>query len=530
MVAAINGDPAAVITRIGNPTGSGVPGANVVNGMVHGGLSTETNEGRAIPQAAEAVPSIEAGTWRTLPDGRMETTWRIRENARWHDGRPLTVDDILFSWQVAQDKDLVVFSNYIGLNSVDAIEAVDPRTIVVKWNTTFIDADILFTPQSLFLLPKHLLEPAYLQDKMGIEQLPFWTTDFVGLGPYKVREWSPGSHMRLEAHDGFSLGRPKIDEIEIKFIPDSNTLVTNILANAVELTLGRNISIEQGLAVRNQWQQGRVDVAVVGFNALDPQFINPNPALLSELPFRRALLHATDRQEMADVLLAGTAPVAHTFLGREEPAYRVVESRVVAYDYDPRRAAQLIESMGIAKGPDGFYRDAAGQRFTIEVRAAGGDAQAEKMVTSVADHWQRLGIGAEPFVVPPQRNSDREFRATFPGVQHSLLANNLIYLRRIHGRETPTAENRFVGNNRARYRNPEFDALIDRVFTTIPLDQRYDAIAATVHHMTENVASLPMVYQAAPVAVGRRVQNTTLPKSGNLTTHSWNAHEWDVSS
>src|SRR5437764_794195 len=78
-------------------------------------------------------------------------------------------------------------------------------------------------------------------------------------GPFKLKEWASGSHLVLEAFDGYALGRPKIDEIEVRFILDSNTLVANVLADTIDLTLGRGISIEQALQVRDQWRRGKVD-------------------------------------------------------------------------------------------------------------------------------------------------------------------------------------------------------------------------------------------------------------------------------
>jgi len=116
----------------------------------------------------------------------------------------------------------------IAYEAVERVEAPDPQTIVVHWKKPFIDADRMFSRQYAFPLPKHLLEDPYNEDKPNVLQHPYWTTDYVGAGPFKLREFARGSHLILEANDRYLLGKPKIDEIEIRFIPDSNTLVANI--------------------------------------------------------------------------------------------------------------------------------------------------------------------------------------------------------------------------------------------------------------------------------------------------------------
>src|SRR5439155_23938047 len=124
---------------------------------------------------------------------------------------------------------------------------------------------------------------------------PFWTTQFVGTGAYRVRDYQTGSHLILAANDAYVLGRPKIDEIEVRFIQDAQALIANLLSGQVQMTLGRRLSIEQGIQVTNQWPDGQMLVSTSNWLALYPQFVNPSPAVVANVQFRRALLHATNR-------------------------------------------------------------------------------------------------------------------------------------------------------------------------------------------------------------------------------------------
>src|SRR5437899_533361 len=81
--------------------------------------------------------------------------------------------------------------------------AADARTVTVKWTQPYVDADQMFTVAYGYLLPKHILEAPYREDKASLVQLPFWTTSFVGSGPYRLKEFNPGSGFVLEAFDAF---------------------------------------------------------------------------------------------------------------------------------------------------------------------------------------------------------------------------------------------------------------------------------------------------------------------------------------
>src|SRR5688500_14805601 len=140
---AIMGDPPTLSNPINSAGGAGVPGAIEVATLVQSGLVITDDGGQLRPQLAEAVPTVENGLWKVFPDGTMETTWRIREGASWHDGTPFTAEDIVFTARIAQDRDIAIFGQ-LAYDAVEAVEAVDPRTVTVRWSRPFIEADTMF--------------------------------------------------------------------------------------------------------------------------------------------------------------------------------------------------------------------------------------------------------------------------------------------------------------------------------------------------------------------------------------------------
>jgi peptide/nickel transport system substrate-binding protein len=379
-------------------------------------------------------------------------------------------------------------------------------------------------------LPKHLLERSFTgqrADRASFAQASYWTEEFVGTGPFRVKEWVRGSHIALSANPDYVLGRPKIDDIEVRFIPSAPVLAANLLAGTVELTLGRSLSLEQALQVRDQWREGSMYTGFSSTLLIYPQFINPSPAVVGDLRFRRALLHAIDRQEMADTLQAGLVPVAHNFLGPSTREWKDVEGSVVRTAYDPRRAAQLIEETGYVRGLDSSYRDASGQRLSVEIRTSQGDDLQEKTLFGAADYWQRIGVGVETMLVTPQQAEGREFRAVFPGFDVKRQPDDLSFLERIHGSKTPLPENNYVGNNYSRYMNATLDGLIDRFFVTIPSAERIEVLGRIVNHVTDRVTVMSLFYNTSPSLVANRLQNIAQQKEGRVL-RPWNAHEWDV--
>lgn len=529
VVAAIRSAPASLARQKTNPAGlvGSVPGLDALEELVHAGVVHLTPNGGLEPQLATAVPTAENGAWRVFPDGRMETTVRLRDDAKWHDGTALTTDDLIFATVVEQDKDLGIPRNP-AYDLIEGIEALDARTIIVRWKQPFIEADALFSYSAALPLPKHLIERAYLDDKANFLGIPYWTEEFVGAGPFKMREWAVDAYAILQANPTYVLGRPRIDEVEVRFIADPNTLMANMLAG-VEMTIGRALSLDQALQIKEQWRDGGFVVRNAGWANISAQFVNTSPVVIRDLRFRRALLRATDRQQLADVIMAGQSAISHTFVGWDTPEYKAIENRIVKYEFDARRASQEIEALGYVKGADGFFVDGAGQKLGVEIRTTIQNDIHAKTTATVADYWQQVGVAVEQVIIPIQRAQDREYRAQFPGFELIQNGNSLTVrdVRRFHSSSTSLPENRFQNaGNSSRYQNPELDAAIERYLSAIAYADRMDALGAIVNHQTENLPLTGLFFFVTPTMLANRLQNVVA--RGDRFSESWNAHEWDV--
>lgn len=529
VVAAINGVAQSVYSRLvagaaGAAAGGQILGSDVLRQLVASGLSVEDNTGEVRPLLAEQMPTTENGLWKVSPDGTMELTWKIRDNAVWHDGTPVTSEDLLFTTVLDRDRNMpwAVAPIY---SFVDTVSAPDPRTLTVRFKSTYILAhQFLMEGQPL---PRHLVQADYqnLTTEAFLER-PYFYSEYVGTGPFKLKDLVLDSHVVFAAHDRYVLGRPKLDELEVRFVPDGNTLLANILAGSVELTLQRSVSLDQGLAIKDRWTTGDMKVGYAGWVNMFVQHLNPTPPLVTDVRYRRAMVHATNRQELVDVLLFGQSTVAHSLFGPHNAEWRDVESSVVKYDYDPRRAEQLINELGYTKAADGMHRDASGGTLQAWLMAIAGDESNEKPLLSIADMWKKQGIDSQGQLITRQQSNDPELRANFPGFSVQGGGEGVSGIPRMHSSRARVAADNYRGNNYGRYMNPELDAIIDRYHATIPMNERNQLLAQFLRITTSDVANVPLFWRVAPTFISHRLLVVT--EANNQGNHAWNAHLWDV--
>ncbi len=524
IVAGMQGRPVSGYARLN--LNSSERGNSEMAAMMHSALVASDPSNVYQPHLAEATPTVENGLWKVLPDGKMETTYKIRAGAAWHDGTAFTADDLVWSFRVLNDKELPAFRN-TAYDFIDRVEAVNPQTIVTHWRTTFIRADSMWGEGLGTPLPKHILEGPYAEDKANFLSHPWFTNEFVGTGPYKLKEWETGSRVVLQANDKYVLGRPKIDEIEIRTLPDVNVMVANLLGYSIDVIIGRALTLDHIVTLRDRMPDIFYETPLTSFLVVNPQLLyDTTPAVIRDVTFRKAMLHAINRQEMVDTIGYGLVPMAHGVIYPTLAEGKAAEPSAVRYDFDPRRAQQLIESLGMTKGGDGLYRDPSGQPMKIEVRATNSDINT-KTLLSVSDYLQRVGLAIDQVVIPGQLVSDQEYRAKFSGLIINGGGGGATELENFHSAKVRTAESRYTGGNRAGYRNPEVDALIDRYTMTIPFGPRAELVKQITRHVTENLPQLPLFFDTWPGAASPKLVNARAASDGSQT---WNIHLWDLKS
>src|SRR5581483_3620982 len=133
----------------------------------------------------------------------------------------------------------------------------DDSTFVVTYKSAYYLCGLLGV-REFWALPQHLLGEPYARYQASgnpdeVTNLPYWTSQFVHLGPFRLTSFDPNEGTTYEAYDGYFLGRPKVDEVRIKTFPDAQTLYASILAGAVDIFADTALSTDVGFQLKDQW-------------------------------------------------------------------------------------------------------------------------------------------------------------------------------------------------------------------------------------------------------------------------------------
>lgn len=206
------------------------------------------------PILAEVLPELSSDTWRVLPDGKMETVHRLRPALTWHDGTPLAAEDFVLghrsrtariAWGLQQSS--------LEARAVEEVRAEDSLTVVVRWRHPYADAATM----ELDPLPRHVLAGPLERGPADVYgSLPFWTTEYVGAGPYRLQRWEVGALIEGTAFEAYALGRPKIERIMITWSTDPNASLTRLLAGDVDMAADSALQFQQAVVLRPTWAEG----------------------------------------------------------------------------------------------------------------------------------------------------------------------------------------------------------------------------------------------------------------------------------
>jgi peptide/nickel transport system substrate-binding protein len=468
------------------------------------------------PVLTEALPELNTDTWRVFPDGRMETTYRLRPNLARHDGSPLTVEDFVFTRRAnsAQiDWGLSVSAlSPIEHRVTEEILAPDAQTVVIRWRQPYPGA---VNPE-IKVLPRHLLEPVLEQ---GVPET------FASLA-----RWEQGAYLEGTAFEQFALGRPKIDRIRVSWSGDPNVTLARLLSGDAHIAVDEALKFQQALTLKQEWgREGVLLINPTNLRKLDaqnrPAFANPASVLDPRV--RKATLHALDRQVLADAMNEGQGLVAETVAPPGVPFYDAVERSVARYPYDLRRTEQLMAEGGFVKGPDGFYTSPTDGKHSPEVLGVA-EGQEGQETTIIADGLRRGGLDARLRLVPAaQLQSNDEIKATYTTWRvnnHYTTATRALGSDRMLGSRVATLENKWSGTNKSGWNNPEHDRLFDAWTRALDRTERNQLMVEIVRVINDDLPFLPLYFSSNVVAHVAALEGPRVP--GLETTIHGNVWEW----
>ena len=486
------------------------------------------------PYLAESLPQVNTDAWKVNADGTMETTYTLRPNLAWHDGQALTAEDFVFAYQVYTSRGLGGSFTSSPQNQMEDVSARDPRTLVIQWKSVYplggALTEGLFEP-----LPKHLLETSFsavAQDPAALDAflaLPFWTSTYVGAGPFRVTKWEAGSAIEAEAFDKHALGRPKISRLVVQFIPDENTVMTNMLAGSVDVTGDNAIRFEHAVEMKRQWGSEDRGIVLMQPGPRHWIFVQFRPEILrtqsiQDVRVRRALAHAIDRDALNEALFEGQGVMTDFFIHPQMPYAKDVERAVAHYPFDVRRTTQLLGEAGYTRDASNMFVDASGARFKPNFQADGSGIFVRELQV-IQQIWAAAGIDMEPYVLPTTIGNVNEYRTTFPDFYASSTGVRETQLDIFSSSQIATAGRNWAGQNRGAWASADYDRWWDAFNTTLDRSQRDQQIVEMMKVVNDQLPGIFLYFNIGPEAHTAALRGVR-PQSPE-TLVNWNMHEWE---
>jgi peptide/nickel transport system substrate-binding protein len=517
-----------------------IPGGGspvVTKRLFNAALALTDAQGDAQPYLAAGLPQLNSDQWQVFPDGRMETTYRLRPGLTWQDGRPLSADDFVFAYRAYTAPGLSIFIP-TPQDRIAEVVAPDHSTVLIRWRSLYADAGRLIFGD-LDPLPRHLLEDslaAYEADPSTRELFvnqPFWTTDYVGAGPYRLERWEPGSRLETSAFAGHALGRPKIDRVILRIMNDENSVLSTVLAGEADFTADFTLRFEHARVLQREWEpsgKGTVvfkpSAAVSNTIQLRPEYA-AHPAQL-DVRVRRALAFTIDRDLLNQGLFEGKGFVTENPVPAGVSYVADVERAIDKHDFDPRQAERLMGEAGFSKDREGLFANAAGERFHTEFRVNAGP-EFERSQAIMLDTWHRAGLDVAGSILPANMLRDAEALHSFAGMA---TRGGGLQERTWISSEIGSPANRWVGENRAGWSEPAYDALFTAFSSSIDRTERARLVVQMHQLVSQNLPTL-ILYEAIQInthVAALKGPGPEIPGWGITTPATlahWNIHEWE---
>lgn len=439
-------------------------------------VSTYLFDTLAFPDATGEPKPWLAKSWTSSPDGKT-WTFTLHDNVRFSDGKPLTSDDVVFSFDYDLKGPGAATGVVQGLDYINSVTAPDPTTVVITLNTvrpSFLN-DIAGA-FGIAIMPKHIwskvTDPARFQDPAAL----------IGSGPYTLQKYDLSTNsFNFVANDGFFLGKPKVKQLQI--LPVADPLLA-LQRGDVDAASGGN-----GLVPQAQYDalSKKYKVLTAPGEFLLALFFNPDKGFpYNEKAFRQGVVYGLDRKDMIDRLLGGRGvPGSAGALG---PGNTYLDKNLPDYAFDKAKASALLDSIGLKdKNKDGLRDKPDGSRFTIVLSTSASDVKQSQLVK---EYLKGIGLDVRIDAVDQQTSDARGASGDYAmAVQHfgGLSADPSGLISTFGSKSKSKSFTRVHG-----YRNPAFDKVARMQAVELDPAKRKALIDQMQVILAEDVPRIPL--------------------------------------
>jgi len=454
------------------------------------------------------VRPLLAESWEVAKDG-LAYTFKLKKGVKWHDGTPFTARDVAFTFYAVLNPKVTTphrayFDALAGFPeltnkdtpkrpedlAVKPIEVVDDHTVRFRLRYPSGSFLAVLTNPRAGIIPEHLLKTADLN-----------TTEFnrkpVGTGPFKFVEWRRGERLVMEANPQYHGGRPALDRLIFRIIPDSVVLLQELRAGGVDFI--ENPPLNEVARLK---QTAGLKVLVADNTSYNYFGWRQDLEPFNDLRVRRALNHAIDVPTLVKEALQGYATIA---TGQFPPSSWAYDPAVKPYAYDPNRAKTLLAEAGFRPEGDGVLAR-NGKRFSFTIRHDQANQAVKDTAVIVQEYLKRVGVEAklEPLDWPTfvKKLFASEFEGIVVGWTNHHDPDPFAY--------TIWHSSQWKGRNFAHYKNPRVDELLEQARHTAVVAERKKHYAEFSKLLMED-APYVFLYFPLQVFVTRQSYDGFLP-------------------
>ena len=483
------GEPTNLIPALANDSAS-----TEINTRVYSGLMKISKDLTIIPDLAESLD---------ISDDGLTFIFKLRRDVRWHDGQPFTSKDTMYTYKVMVDpKTPTAYAEpYLQVKSA---EAPDDYTFIVKYDRPLARALVSWC---FDVMPAHLMEGQPLEGHPQARHP-------IGTGPFKFEKWEAGQRLTLVANDDYFGGRPHLNRLVMKIIPDLNAQMMELMGGHVDQMTLTPDQYEEKEADRsftanyNVYRYQAFAYTYLGFNLKDPRF--------QDVRVRRAIAYAIDKQEIIDGVLLGLGQLAN---GPYKSDMWACNQKVKPFPYDPDKARALMAEAGWKDTNGDGILDKNGKPFQFTIITNQGNKMREQTALIIQARLAAIGVKVNIRII--------EWAAFLKEYldKHNFEAVVMAWTIPIepdlfdvwHSSKTKLGELNYIS-----FENEEVDRLIDEARFTLDRDQRKAALDRVQEIFYDEVPYVFLyVPDALPAISSRIIGPEVTPAGVGLNLKDW---------
>lgn len=486
-----------------NPFMSDFVAVAEVSSLIFSGLVRNNNKGEWIPDLAAETPSRQNGG---ISANGLTLTYRLRANVTWHDGAPLTADDVKFTWQMIMDPKVNI-KNREGYDKIRAIDTPDQYTVIVHFREYYPDMLSLFPA----ILPQHILSREPDLNKAAFNRRP------IGTGPFRFKDWHVGEAVLLEAYPQYFQGKPILDGIIYKIVPDAALLVAQLKTG--EFDIFSRVPFSQLDQVKTN---ANMRAVITPNLTWEHAAFNLNSTLFQDVRVRKAIVMGLDRSLLVASALKGVGEPALADQSASSWAY---PSALQMSARNVAGAKELLMQAGWKQGEDNVFAQ-NGRRLAFFLSIPAGSKSREAVAHMMAQQLKEIGVEMEIRIIKREDfwNDVLKIRNFDMAMFALTMTNDPDHFDLWNSKKIPSSANGYDGRNVAGWVNSEADELTIRGRSFADQEMRKQAYWRLQELIVSECPVIPLYFWANIDMVKNTVANYQPNPTGRGDL--WNAWQW----